>query len=79
MSGGRGRGPGFVPAPGELVTDTEHDRVGVARAWDGRTLTLKAPAGGELWETEEFRRPTPSEALRARVAEENRDSRWGLR
>ncbi|MDT3395611.1 hypothetical protein RKE29_02915 [Streptomyces sp. B1866] len=77
MSGERLR-PAFVPDPGELVTDTQHDRVGYASAWDNRTLTLtlKAPTGDELWDTTEFRRPTVGEVLSARVARENRDRRW---
>ncbi|MDT3399065.1 hypothetical protein RKE29_20860 [Streptomyces sp. B1866] len=73
-------GTEYIPGPGDVVVDTQHGkRLGIARAWDekDRTLTLKEPGGRELWDTTEFRAPTDSEALRARVAEVNHRSRWG--
>ncbi|MDT3397480.1 hypothetical protein RKE29_12605 [Streptomyces sp. B1866] len=78
MSAQKRGGSGFVPRPGDLVTDTARGQVGIARAWDGRRVTLKDPAGQDLWTTTEFRKPTAWETLRARLAEENHDSsrRW---
>lgn len=64
--------PSYVPPLGALVADTATGRLGVVRGWDGRRVTLAS--GGDEWTTDQFRPPTTGEALRVRVAEENRES-----
>lgn len=76
MSAGEPSDPPYVPREGELTTDARTGRVGTVTGWDGALLTLKAPDGDE-WQTASFRRPTTGERLVPRVAEANRDSRWG--
>ncbi|WKK21011.1 hypothetical protein QZH56_11790 [Streptomyces olivoreticuli] len=58
----------WVPDPGELVTDTAHDRVGKMVAWDGQLnrVTLRPLNGGDLWDTTQYRPPTPADQIRAR-------------
>ncbi|MEV6671567.1 hypothetical protein [Streptomyces sp. NPDC051162] len=67
----------WVPDPGELVTDTAHDRVGKMAAWDGhlRRLTLRLLADGTMWDTTEYRQPTDSDRVRARALVFNRERR----
>ncbi|SFC48626.1 hypothetical protein [Streptomyces aidingensis] len=65
--------------PGVLVRDAVLDRVGEVREVRGRRVYLRPPAGGREWEADPEKLTVlgEAEALRVRVAVENRRSRSG--
>ncbi|WP_330333134.1 hypothetical protein OHS33_27780 [Streptomyces sp. NBC_00536] len=66
-----------VPAIGDTVRDTHHNRLGIVTDRLGPHLRLRPLAGGLEWDAEpEDTEPVSSlEALRARLAEVNARSR----
>ncbi|WP_043264712.1 hypothetical protein [Streptomyces sp. CT34] len=64
--------PVWAPGLHEWVADTSTDRVGETVGWDGQTVTLRPPEGGEPWHTTTYRRATQREAMHARLTLENR-------
>ncbi|KRV47254.1 hypothetical protein AQ490_07190 [Wenjunlia vitaminophila] len=70
-----------IPAVGETVHDTEHDRIGVVMGHVGPHVQLRPIGGGCEWDADPARltRIPVSTALRDRVAEANSWSRGDWR
>ena len=69
-----------LPGVGELAYDSRHDRVGEVMALWRTYAVLRPPGGGLEWEVPlGYVHPAGHrDDLRARVAELNANSRWGL-
>jgi hypothetical protein len=69
-----------LPGVGELAYDSRHDRVGEVMALWRTCAVLRPPGGGMEWEVPlgYMHSASPGDDLRARVAELNANSRWGL-
>ncbi len=69
-----------VPAVGELAYDSRSDRVGRVMEVKVAYVLLRPPEGGREWGVPlgHVHSPDQADELRARVAELNAASRWGL-
>ena len=69
-----------VPAVGELAYDSRGDRVGVVMEVKAAYALLRPPGGGCEWDVPlgYLYAADQADRLRARVAERNAASRWGL-
>ncbi|MCY0946180.1 hypothetical protein [Streptomyces antarcticus] len=69
--------PALVPAIGDTVRDTHHNRLGIVTDRLGPRLRLRPLTGGRAWEAnpEDTEPLSAPEALRARLAEVNARSR----
>ncbi len=70
-------GAGPRPAVGSLVRDTRRQTIGVVMGQVGPNYQLRPPGGGCEWDAApgDIRPLSPTEALTAKVAEANRQSR----
>ncbi|WP_432093678.1 hypothetical protein [Streptomyces sp. bgisy100] len=68
----------MIPEPGAYVVDVREDRIGRVMGHEGPYVQLRPPGGGLEWDCppEELRPAGPTDMLRARVAELNRESRF---
>jgi len=69
-----------IPSVGELAYDGRSDRVGLVMELKAAYVLLRPPGGGREWDVPlGYVHPADqADELRARVAELNAASRWGL-